>query len=110
MELLTQQIHRGRKKSFLDSSPKIDGIIDILTIVAEQPAYANQIYRKSRIRMKNSVIKYTRYCVDKGFIVPYRTPIRGNHVSKFEKAKRMNCYYVFYKITVKGRTFLGMVL
>ena len=97
-----------RKTSFLDSSLKIAGIIDILSQLKSEAMYNNQLFRNCDIKYKPSFGKYLNYCAANGFVCSYQVPIRGNHVSKFEKQIRMCKYYKYYKLTDKGRTFLEM--
>jgi len=103
----TIQIVR-RRPSFLDSSLRIDGIIDVLGIVAKEPLYLTKIHRRSKISMRKSIAKYVKYCVDNGFFSTYLVP-RNGHGSIKEKSKSLSRYLKHYKITVKGRTFLEMV-
>lgn len=98
----------GRKPSFLDSSLKIDGIIDVLEVISKQPLYLAQINKASKISMPNSIAKYTKYCLDKGFFSTYLV-LRNGHGSRREKNKTINRYHKHYKITDKGRMFLEMI-
>lgn len=106
-EILHQRRY-NRPPSFLDSSLRLDGIIDILGTVQDEPRYASQIYIISKIRFKASRLKYMKYCCERKFLEKYSVP-RTGYEPKFEKNKTDKKYYVYYKITDKGRQFLELV-
>jgi len=97
-----------RGQSFLDSSLRLDGIVDILQTIKNQPIYFSQITMASKIRFKKSIQKYLRYCVDKELSDTFWKPYReGIHESK-RHPKRTEFYH-YYKITDKGIQFLELV-
>jgi len=97
-----------RRPSYLRTSLKLDGLVEIISIVRESPKYLAEIQRNSRICMKGTTTKYVKYCSDKGFFDSYFIPRRG-HGSRFEKNKTKNKYYRYYRITDKGSKFLEIL-
>ncbi len=57
-----------RKKSFLGSSLRLDGIIDLVELVSNHSLYFSEMQKKSRIIYKKSFLNYLRYCVERGFM------------------------------------------
>jgi predicted transcriptional regulator len=94
-----------RRPSFLDSSLRLDGITEILTLLTNNPMYFRQIRRVTRIRYAPAILKYLKFCKEKG-LVQWNEELliiqNGRGTSK--KAH----YYTVYTVSDKGRVFLEM--
>lgn len=92
-----------RQRSFLDSSLKMDGILEILSIIQKKPMWFSEMCRASRIKFRNANVKYLKYCKDKGLVCGVDTLLKipnGRGYSKKEKS------FVVYSITIKGSMIL----
>lgn len=89
---------RVRRPSFLDSSLKIDGIIDILNCTLEPIRFEN-LRLKSQIKYKKSFINYKNFCISHDFV-------RNTRVNINREFGAVESWFV---ITEKGREFLEMV-
>lgn len=98
----------GRKPSFLDSSLKIDGIIEIMELVRKEPLYFHEMVKKSKIKFKKSFMKYLRYCFEKGF-VRKRKKFIILELTGYGKTYDQGHHAVFYSTTQKGKKFLELV-
>lgn len=101
---ITQLKIKQRKPSYLDSSPRTEGILDILHVLSDQPLYFTQILKKSRTKYKPSFLKYLHYCETKGFIESYKKSSQLK-LGRFRGEQR-NATLSYYQITKKGRTLL----
>ena len=99
MNTIEQQIKErmGRKRSFLDTSPKIIGISDMLETCKESLSYT-ELREKCRISHKGTFLKYLKFCTEKGLI-------EHSKVTKAEPASRFS----FYITSQKGREFMGCI-
>lgn len=93
-----QLVKTVRKRSFLDSSLRFDGIIDILNCTKE-PMRFSPLVMKSRIKFKKSFLKYLRYCIEKKLVINRK--VYGKRIYKPIES--------WFVITEKGRLFLEMV-
>lgn len=96
----------GRKPSFLDSSLRIDGILDTVRIAQKKPQFFGHMIDKSQIKFKASFLKYLHYCVDMELLkkTPKTLQMPIGRYSFIGKQ-----HFVFYSITVKGNRLLGML-
>jgi predicted transcriptional regulator len=88
LEQMVRRHGKRRRPSFLDSSLRLEGIIDILQCTEHPITFVN-LQTKSRICMKASFLRYLKYCVDQEFII---------HQPQKE-----------YALVSKGREFLELV-
>lgn len=95
-----------RSTSFLDVSPALDGITEVLTILLKKPMYFNQIFRESRIRFKLSALRYLNICKDKGFIVGKEEPLL---IKNGRGDNKRPVLLMVYHVTAKGALFLELV-
>lgn len=94
-----------RQVSFLDSSLKINGILEIITLVSDEPVYFHDLFKKSKIQYKKSFLNYLKFCFEKGFIK--KTPkliFTHNKGTIREYDQYQNV--VYYSITAKGKQLL----
>jgi len=97
---------KHRSTSFLDTSPALDGITEILTILTIQPIHFSQICRVSRMRFRNAVLRYLNYCKEKEFVVGIDTSLKlrdGRGISRQFKS------VMVYHVTEKGKLFMELV-
>jgi len=94
---------RPRRTSFLYTGIKIEGILEILTIIENKPTWFSQVCRESKIRFRPAVLKYLNYCKEKGLIHGNNKMMKLANGRGFDtKAK----YYMVYSITIKGSMVL----
>jgi len=97
---------KRRQSSFLDTSARIEGIIEILKILEKKPMYYRQIFRVTRIRLSTSVLRYLNYCKEKGFVTGVEQLMKIPNGRGFStKAK----YFTIYSVSEKGKLFLELV-
>jgi len=107
--MMVQQQTRGKRRpSFLDSSLRLDGITELLTLLSRESKYFSQLRMESRIKFKKSFLKYLRYCVKQEFLTTSKVPIKQIS-ERYRGIAYVNGYYTFHHITEKGRLFLEMV-
>jgi len=96
MSLLDQQIRKrmGRRRSFLDVSLKVDGIIEILEKCSSPVSYTD-LRKDCRIKAQSSFLKYRRFCMEKELMI---------HTVRTKVSPAS--HYSFYVLTEKGRMFL----
>ena len=109
-QLSTSQIlvRPVRKPSFLDTSLRIDGIIDLLKITDKGAINFTRLCNSSQIKFKKSFLKYLRYCVDQGFMTKTQVSKAGAH-KRYHALMSKSRFYTYYHITNKGKTFLELV-
>jgi len=91
--------------SFLQKSPKLDGLTDVLTILSRKPVHFNHMFKESNVRFKNASLKYSNICREKGFIVGKIEQIRipvGRGISRPRSL-------MVYHVTARGALFLELV-
>jgi len=97
---------KHRSTSFLDTSPALDGITEILTILTIQPIHFSQICRVSKIRLRSAVLRYLNICKEKEFVIGIETSLKirdGRGISR--QLKPITVYHV----TEKGKLFMELV-
>ncbi len=100
------QVNR-RRPSFLDTSLRLDGIIELVTL-SKDSMYFSEIRMASRIKFKKSFLKYLRFCVEKNFIE--KTIVSYKDLpDRYRGRKPSGPNYIFYTITDSGRTFLELI-
>jgi len=96
-----------RRPSFLDSSLRLNGIIELVTL-AKNSMYFSELRLTSRIKFKKSFLKYLRFCVEKNFIE--KTIVSYKDLpDRYRGRKPSATNYTFYKITKSGRLFLEII-
>lgn len=104
--MMVELKQRPRSQSFLRASSSVAGIVEILTLLEKNPMYYRQIFRVTRIRFSGSVLKYLKYCKDKGFVTSIEKLMKIPNGRGFNtKAK----YFAVYSVTKKGMLFLELV-
>jgi len=88
---------RGRKPSFLDTSLRLDGVLHILESLGE-PTSFNKMVSQSKIKYRQSFIKYLNFCIEKNLITHEHTSQRYSNNS-----------WTRISITDKGRKLLEML-
>jgi len=97
----------GRRPSFLDTSLRLDGIIEIVTL-STQSMYFSEFRLASKIKFKKSFLKYLRYCVEKNFV--NKSQIHYKDLPDRYRGRKLAAkFYTFYLITAKGQKFLELV-
>lgn len=97
---------KHRSTSFLDTSPALDGITEILTILTDNPIHFSQICRVSKIRLRNAVLRYLNFCKEKGFVKGTEESLKlkdGRGISRQFKL------ITVYHVTEKGKLFMELV-
>ncbi|KKN76263.1 hypothetical protein LCGC14_0372890 [marine sediment metagenome] len=97
---------RTRSTSFLDLSPALDGITEVLTILLKKPMYFNQMFRESKVQLKNASLRYFNICKDKGFIIGKEESLLINNGRGINKRPVL---LMVYHVTAKGALFLELV-
>lgn len=95
-----------RHHSILDTSLKLDGIIEILRVFQKHPTWFAQMCRESRIKFRKANLKYLKYCRDKGLVDGVETELKiriGRGYSR--KARGI----MVYSLSEKGKLFLELV-
>ncbi len=87
-----------RKQSILRSSPRTNGILDVLSCV-EEPRRYSSLRLKSKIYFKKSFITHLKFCIDKGLVE--NTKIYGKRVHRPIES--------WFIITKKGKLFQEMI-
>lgn len=98
----------GRRSSFLDSSLRIAGIVDIVELVSKKPLYFSELKKSSKIKFKQSFLKYLRFCYEKGFLKKKEGYIIKESHGEFRTYEQGH-EIVYYSITSKGKRFLELV-
>lgn len=98
----------SRGTSFLDSSLKIDGILDILKILSVKPYYFHDLCKTSKIQFKKSFLKYLNFCYEKNLV---KKTNRDSFMETTSYGTTYNKRYatVFYSITTNGKKFMELV-
>jgi len=97
---------KHRSHSFLRSSPSVAGIVEILTILEKKPMYYRQILRVTRILFSTSVLKYLKYCKEKGFVTYVEQLMKIPNGRGFSTKAR---YFTVYSVSKKGKLFLELM-
>ena len=97
---------KHRSTSFLDVSPALDGITEVLTILLKKPMYFNQMFRESKVQYKNASLRYFNICKDKGFIVGKEEHLKIKNGRGYNKRPIL---LMVYSVTAKGALFLELV-
>lgn len=94
--------HR-RQHSFLDGSRRIDGIIEILTVIQKEPTWFSRMCKSSRIKSRASNLEYLRYCKDRGLVYGEEKLLKIPNGRGYSKKVK---YFTVYSITIKGQMVL----
>lgn len=95
-----------RRLSFLDTSLRLDGITEIVTL-CKGSKYFTELRMASQIKFKKSFLKYVRYCVDQGFISKFEVSYK-NLPDRYIGLKLSASHYTFYQTTSRGKQFLEL--
>ena len=98
----TQIVIKRRRRSFLRSSPAIDGVAAILKSLRRGEITFSQLFIDSNIKFKKSFLKYLNYCKDKQYVT--KKPGFSKTPNRWEGRPVM-----YYSITERGWRFLEVI-
>jgi predicted transcriptional regulator len=97
-----------RSRSFLDSSPRLAGIIDIVKLTKNKPISFTYLRDHSEIKYKQSLLKYLKFCIEKKLIAS-RDGMEWKKLTGWGHKYDKRVYTINYLITAKGKKFLEFV-
>jgi len=95
-----------RKPSFLDNGHMIQGVLDVLNLIKDQPSYSSEMAVNSKISNRKTFFKYLSFCEKKGLCDNWRIPRRGT-ISKFRPITKLR-FYRYHSINNRGKAVLEL--